>query len=275
MLYRFDGFEIDTEKYELRHDGVPRPVEPLVFDLIAFLSRNAGRVLSREEVIDGVWNGRIVSDATVASCVKSARKALDDSGDDQRYIRTVRARGFQFLAPVSIQDPAESTGAPPPPETTQSGANGAAMPGPEPAPASAAANGVPATPVANHGKKPRLAVLPFENLSAEGDEYFADGLTEDIITNLARFRDLLVIARSTTFHLKDRRIVPIELATELGVGFIVQGSVRRAAGRVRISVQLVDATSGLHLWAERSTGISATSSSSRTTSPGRSPRSSG
>jgi len=250
MLYRFDEFEIDTRNYELRQNGVARAVEPLVFDLIAFLSRNAGRVIGRDEVIDGVWKGRIVSDATVAGCVKSARKVLGDSGDHQRYIRTVRARGFQFLGVVSEHQTDPAKAAPPfavtfprsPPDRAETI---------DTERATAALSGSPAGPVTQQGNKPKLAVLPFENLSAEADEYFADGLTEDIITNLSRFRDLLVIARTTTFRFKDRPVDPGDIAAQLDVGFIVQGTVRRAAGRVRISVQLIDAGSGLHLWAER------------------------
>lgn len=243
MIFRFDDFEVDTEKFELRQDGVVRPVEPLVFDLISYLSRNPGRVIGRDEVIDGVWKGRIVSDATVAGCVKSARKALGDSGDHQKYIRTVRARGFEFLGVVS------SPGRDAAPVTTSE------IIAPE-APTAALtvvpADGVdPSPPRPRGGTMPKLAVLPFENLSVETDEYFADGLTEDIITNLSRFRDLLVIARTTTFRFKGRPVEARDLAEQLDVGFVVQGSVRRASGRVRISVQLIDAASGLHLWAER------------------------
>ena len=251
MHYRFDEFEIDTENYELRQNGVVRPVEPLVFDLISFLSRNAGRVISRDEVIDSVWKGRIVSDATVAGCVKSARKALGDSGDHQRYIRTVRARGFQFLGVVSKNQTPKQVNAIPvaeviePSPTPDRGETIAATPAP------VTLDGSIARPGTQHANRPKLAVLPFENLSAEADAYFADGLTEDIITNLSRFRDLLVIARSTTFRFKGLPLDLGDLAAQFDVGFFVQGTVRRAAGRVRISVQLIDAGSGLHLWAER------------------------
>ncbi len=100
-------------------------------------------------------------------------------------------------------------------------------------------------------EQPILAVLPFDNRSAEVDEYFADGLTEDIITNLSRFRELLVIARTSTFQFKGRSADLSELRAELNASYIVQGSVRRAAGRVRIGVQLIDAATGVHLWAER------------------------
>lgn len=242
MLHGFDKFEIDTESYELRHNGIAQPVEPLVFDLISYLSANPGRLISRDEIIEAVWKGRFVSDATVSGCVKSARKALGDSGDSQKYIRTVRGRGFQFVAPVVSAPDAASQ---PSSETD------AAPSAPGTAPEETRTVASPPDPPTRHGEKPILAVLPFDNLSAEVEEYFADGLTEDIITNLSRFRDLRVMARTTSLRFRDQPIDLADLRAKLKVGFIVQGSVRRAAGRVRISVQLIDSGSGLQLWAER------------------------
>jgi DNA-binding winged helix-turn-helix (wHTH) protein len=100
MRYLIGQFEVDSDRYELRRDGSVEAVEPLVFNLILFLARNPNRVISRDEVIEAVWSGRTVSDATVASAIKSARRALGDSGDSQNYIRTVRGRGFEFQAEV-------------------------------------------------------------------------------------------------------------------------------------------------------------------------------
>ena len=241
MLYRFDDFELNTESFEFKHKGSIRHVEPLVFDLIAFFSANPGRVIGREEIIETVWKGRIVSDATISSCIKHARKALDDSGNNQSYIRTVRGRGFQFTAHVAD--------GPDPTNDEHSSAAGA--------------SGTEAKTHQKHthnaqtfaaqqptSDRPVLAVLPFKNLSAGVDEYFADGLTEDIITNLSRFRELLVIARSTAFQFKDQAVNMSELGARLNAAYIVEGSVRRAAGRVRITAQLIDATTGMHLWAD-------------------------
>lgn len=229
MQYRFDRFELDTETFELRCDGSARHVEPLVFDLICYLSQNPGRVISRGEIVESVWGGRIVSDATISSCIKSARKALDDSGDDQSYIRTVRGRGFQFIGDVNASADHEAT-------STLRERESAEAPS-------------PARPAAL-AEMPVLAVLPFNNLSADVDEYFADGLTEDIITNLSRFRDLLVIARTTTFRFKGRPVDIDKLGAELNAGYVVEGSVRRSAGRVRITAQLIDTSTGVHLWAD-------------------------
>jgi TolB-like protein len=224
VIYRFDDFELDTQGFELRQSGRPRHVEPLVFDLLAFLARNAGRVIGRDEVVDQVWKGRVVSDATISSAVKSARKALGDSGDSQNYIRTVRGRGFQFAGKVlAAGRPAEGG-------------------------SDEAAAALPRGRVA--ADKPVLVVLPFDNLSADVDAYFADGLTEDIITNLSRFRDLLVIARTTAFQFRNREVTLSAFCAELHAGYAVEGSVRRTPGRVRITAQLIDAASGVHLWAD-------------------------
>ncbi len=227
MRYRFDQFEVDTDRYELRRDGLIQPVEPLVFDLIVFLARHPRRILSREEVVETVWEGRSVSDATISSAIKSARRAL---GDSPNYIRTVRGRGFEFQAEVTSDspDPAVPPGAAP--NTTRQRSM---------------------VHTATTDPKPVLVVLPFTNLSAESDEYFADGLTEDIITNLARFRDLRVIAGASSFQFKGRSIDLEEVCTRTRAGYVVQGSVRRAAGRVRISVQLIEGTSGVQLWGDR------------------------
>jgi TolB-like protein len=232
MRYRFDSFEIDTDRFELRRDGVAQPVEPLVFDLLACFARHAGRVMGRDEIVDRVWQGRAVSDATISSCVKSARRVLGDDGDSQNYIRTVRGRGFEFRGRITTLDDGSSA-----PRPTQT---------PSDRPVT-----VPPMRAACSDSKPVIAVLPFANLSAEVDEYFSDGLTEDIITNLSRFRDLRVIAGASTFRFKGRDLDLAELRDRLKAGYVVQGSVRRAAGRVRIAAQLIEAGSGVQLWGDR------------------------
>jgi TolB-like protein len=226
MIFEFDDWELDTELYELRRNGRPRKVEPQAFDLLHFLARNSDRVVSRDEIIDEIWAGRIVTEATISTCLKAARQAVGDDGRAQRLIRTVHGRGFRFVGAVSTVD-----GPPPPPQPQTDTTKQPGQP-----------RGTP--------EKPVLAVLPFDNLSADVDEYFADGLTEDIITNLSRFRELLVIARTSTFQFKGRAINLPKLSAELNAGYVVEGSVRRAAGRVRITAQLIDAATGVHLWAD-------------------------
>ena len=229
MRYRFDQFDVDTDRYELRRGGKVQPVEPLVFDLIVFFARNPDRLISRDEMVEAVWRGRTVSDATISSAVKSARRALGDSGDSQSLIRTVRGRGFAFQARVEMDAAAQS-------------AHGAVIPVVAP---KTVGKGTPEDP------KPVLVVLPITNLSAEADEYFADGLTEDIITNLARFRDLRVIGGASSFQFKGRAFDLLDLCNRTQAGYVVQGSVRRAAGRVRISVELIEGATGVQLWGDR------------------------
>lgn len=236
MIFAFGDRELDTELYELRQDGRPYKVEPQVFDLLHFLLRHNDRMVSRDEIVEAIWGGRAVTEATISTCLKSARQAIGDDGRTQSLIRTVHGRGFRFVGDVRRRDPA---GRP------EAGSLAVPAPGSAPVPPVVAPTGSPAAQT-----KPVLAVLPFDNLSAEVDAYFADGLTEDIITNLSRFRDLLVIARTSTFRFKGRRIDLRELSAELGAGYVVQGSVRRAGGRVRVTARLIDAGTGLHLWAD-------------------------
>lgn len=230
MIYRFDEFELDLDKFELRRAGQPRHVEPMVFDLICFLSRSVGRVVSRDEIIDGVWDGRIVSDATISSCIKSARRALDDSGDNQTYIRTVRGRGFQFVAEV------EGGGA----GTTENEPNATLEK--TPAPISA--------PVVSGGTS--LALLPFDVFSGDTSlQYFADGLVEDLTTILARVPALTVISRSSSFSYKGKSPSVAQVRDDLGVSHLIEGSVRQLGDMARINVQLIDTADGGHVWAER------------------------
>jgi TolB-like protein/DNA-binding winged helix-turn-helix (wHTH) protein len=245
MRYRFDDYELDTDRYELRYKGMLQHVEPLVFDLIACFVRNPGRILSRDEIVETVWQGRIVSEATISSCIKAARRALGDSGEQQTYIRTLRGRGFEFTASVSTGEEAEVLKAAPakPPPLAVS---------PELQPMPSLGSTLDSAPrPGDAGARPVVAVLPFANLSPETDEYFADGLTEDIVTNIGRFRDLRVISSVSTLQFKGVAQPVGDICGRLGAQFAVQGSVRRAAGRVRISAQLIDGVSGVQLWGDR------------------------
>ncbi len=247
MRYQFDDFELATERYELKRNGIVLHVEPLVFDLILFLSRNPGRVVSRAEILDGVWQGRLVSEATIDGSIKSARRILGDSGDTQNYIRTVRGRGFEFAAPVTAFDERQFGVNSPREQTQEHSGEGAvtneASPTGHPLAANVSPSGTAPWPV--------LAVFPFANQSAEADDYFADGLTEAIVTNLSRFRDLRVIAAGSTLQYKGRSINVPEFCRQIRAAYVVQGSVRRAAGRIRITVQLIDGVSCVQLWGDR------------------------
>ena len=226
MRYRVGRLRIDTERFEISRSGRVRHVEPLVFDLIVFLVSQPGRVVTRDEIVASVWKGRSVSDATISSAIRSARLALADEGDRRGHIRTVRGRGFEFTGEVETEGPPSPADAPPGPTGD-------------------------ATAAATRVSKPVLTVLPFVNQSPDVDEYFADGLTEDIITNLSRFRDLRVIAGASSFRFKGRAVDLGDVREQLGADFAVQGSVRRGTGRVRISVQLVDVATAVQLWGDR------------------------
>ncbi len=239
MILAFDTCELDTGLFELRRNGKPCKVEPQVFDMLFFLVRNRDRVVSKEEIVQEIWDGRIVTEATISTCMKGVRQAIGDDGRSQRLIRTVHGRGFRFVGEIKTDTPEPPPPQPPPPQTSK----------PQ---QSAPAEAPPNKEQQEKAKRirPVIAVLPFDNLSGGLDEYFADGLTEDIITNLARFRELLVVGRTSTFRYKGQRMNLTDICKELHAGYVVEGSVRRAGGRIRITAQLIDGMSGLHIWAE-------------------------
>ena len=223
MIYRFDTFELETDRFELRDAGVAVPLEPRVFALIAYLVANRERMVSREELIEKVWEGRVVSDAAISSRIKKARKALGDDGRSQRLIQTVHGQGFRFVGSLSADaDASEDIGAD------------------QPRPATSAES------------CPRIVVLPFLNLSGDPEqEYFSDGITQDLITNLSKHRWLTVMARNSSFAYKGTAAPLKQLVEELGVTYVVEGSVRRAGNRIRATAQLVDAISEQQIWSER------------------------
>ena len=228
MLFQFDKFLLDTDRRELTGgNGVVVHVEPQVFDLLLHLAENANRVVTKDELIERVWNGRAVSDAALNSRINAARRAIGDSGEKQAIIRTVQRRGFLLAADVTTQ------------------ASGAAA-----TQRNARAEGTP--PGLALPDKPSIAVLPFQNLSGDpAQDYFADGMVEDIITGLSRIKWLFVIARNSTFTYKGQPVDVKRIGRELGVRYVLEGSVRKAGERVRISAQLVEAESSVHLWAQR------------------------
>lgn len=221
MLLVTKDFEIDTDAFELRHAGEPLAIEPLVFDLIRFLVENPGRLLTKDALIEGVWQGRIVSDATIAGCIKSARKALGDDGMEQRFIRTVRGRGFQFVAEVTKHG--QEAVAASPPELHR-----------------------------DRGALPSLIVLPFQAFGDDPDLVaLADGLVENTTTALVRVPLLALASRSSSFALKGRTVSAADVRRDLGVDYMLEGSVQVVADKVRTNVQLIETEGGFHLWAQQ------------------------
>ena len=229
LLYSFENFTLDTARRELRRGSALIAIQPQVFDLLAYLTRNREHVISKDELFAAVWNGRIVSESTLSTRINAARSAIGDSGQEQRLIRTTSRKGIRFVGVVR-----EEGGAVP----IMGGA-----PRPEP----------PSEPALPEGLS--VAVLPFQNISSDPEqEYFADGMVEEIITALSRIRRLLVIARNSSFTYKGQCIDLKQVGRELGVRYVLEGSVRKEAQRVRIAAQLIDVLNGAHIWADHFDG---------------------
>ena len=229
MTLSFGDYEIDVERRELRRAKTPVHVEPQVFDLLVYLVQNRDRVVSKDDLIASVWGGRSVSDSTLTSRINAARNAVDDSGADKKLIRTIARKGFRFVGEVRTQptatEPADAGGLPQVHERSRT-----ALPLPD---------------------RPAIAVLPFVNMSGDSEqEYFSDGISEDIITALSKLRWFFVIARNSSFIYKGKAVHMKQIAEELGVGYVVEGSVRKGGDRVRITAQLNDVATGSHIWAQ-------------------------
>ncbi|WP_447803111.1 winged helix-turn-helix domain-containing tetratricopeptide repeat protein [Pseudomonas serbica] len=230
MPFAFEDYVIDPQRRELTRRGQVVAVGPQVFDLLLLFVSHPERVLSKDELLEAVWSGRIVSESTITSHINAVRKAIGDTGEEQRLVRTVARKGYRFVGQVKVD-----TGEP---------ARRPDMDLPSPP---AAALVLP--------DKPSITVLPFQNLSGDPEqEYFADGVVEDIIAALSRIRWLFVIARNSSFTYKGRTVDAQGVGQALGVRYVLEGSVRKNANRVRITGQLIDATSGTHIWAERFEG---------------------
>jgi TolB-like protein len=218
MIFVFGDCEVDVDRRELRRAGKPTHVEPQVFDLLVHVIRHRDRVIGKDELIQTVWAGRIVSEATLTSRISAARRVIGDTGGGQRYLRTVARRGFRFAADVLERHPVELS----------AGQNAMSSP---------------------RAERPSIAVMPFTNLSEDAaQEYFADGVAEDLIAGLSRVRWLRVIARSSSFTYRGKPIDPKQVARDLGVWYVVDGSVRRAGEWIRISIELVDAPACIQIW---------------------------
>jgi TolB-like protein len=238
LPFSFEDYVLDPQRRELTRCGQVVAVGPQVFDLLLLFVGNPERVLSKDELLEAVWNGRIVSESTITSHINAVRKAIGDTGEEQRLVRTVARKGYRFVGLVKVDtgEPARlpDTGQPSPTALQQA-----------PAP----------TPALVLPDKPSITVLPFQNLSGDPEqEYFADGVVEDIIAALSRIRWLFVIARNSSFTYKGRAVDARGVGQALGVRYVLEGSVRKCVNKVRITGQLIDATSGMHIWAERFEG---------------------
>src|SRR5260221_13461314 len=228
MKFGFDHYALDTRLRELRREGELVAMQPQVFDLLVHLLKHRDHVVSRDDLIALVWGGRIVSDSTLDSRINAVRNAVGDSGKAQRLIRTIPRKGIRFVGAVNVQPNGADLTATTPPEAVAEQALG-----PLPLP-----------------DRPAIAVLPLDNMSGDpGQEYFSDGITEDIITGLSKLRWFFVIARNSSFTYKGKSVHMRQIAEELGVGYVVEGSVRKSGDRVPITAQPNHVPTRTHLWA--------------------------
>jgi TolB-like protein/DNA-binding winged helix-turn-helix (wHTH) protein/Tfp pilus assembly protein PilF len=236
--FEFAGYTLDLERSSLRVAGREIELRPKSFEVLRYLVENADRLVTREEAIRAIWPNAVVTDESLTHCVSELRHALDDG--QQAIIKTVPRRGYRFAVPVSclaidrVREHPSAAVALPRGNLSEGGRSPEQPPLPD---------------------RPSIAVLPFQNLSGDAEqEYFADGVVEEIITALSRFSGLFVIARNSSFTYKGQAVDLKQVGRELGVRYVLEGSVRKASHRVRITGQLIDTTNGAHLWADRFDG---------------------
>lgn len=216
VRYRFEDCVLDTDRHELRRNGLIVPAASQVLDLLGYLLCNRARTVTKDQLVAAVWNGRAISDSALTTRLNIARKVVGDSGQAQRLIKTMPRIGFRFVGdvheekvPAWVRDRVPSD-------------------------------------------LPSIAVLPFANLSGDpAQDFFGDVIAEDVLTELARLRWLLVIARNSSFTFKNTTVDVREIGRELDVRYVLEGSARHSNGRIRVACRLVDARTALQVWSER------------------------
>lgn len=229
----FGPFRLSVGRRELSAHDSPVQLGSGAFDVLLALVRRQGQVVTKDELLAEVWPGTVVEENNLQVQVSALRKVLGEEPDGSRYLLTVPGRGYRFVAKV---------------ERLPDAPTGSAI-----APSSAEAPQISVTlPLPD---RPSIAVLPFTNISGDPEqEYFADGMAEEIITALSHCTSLFVIARNSSFTYKGRAVDVRQVGRELGVRYVLEGSVRRSGNRLRFTGQLIDATTGAHIWADRFDG---------------------
>jgi len=237
MQYRFGAFELDLAAVELRVDGKALSLEPQVFGLLALLVENRDRLVSKDEIVEKVWDGRVVSDAAIASRVKSARQALGDDGRAQRFIKTLHGQGYRFVAQVSAAHSAAAvTVVPPPEDRVEHGLGGMVQ-------------------RLERMSRPSLAVLTFRLVGNDGRHAaLATALPDELITDLVRLHWLFVTARGSSFRLRAAESDFCEIGQLLHVRYCLTGTIEVTGSRIVVVVELVDTTDGGIVWANRFSG---------------------
>lgn len=221
-LYQFGPFRLDPEAGILYQGAEPTMLGQRAVALLRRLLENAGVPVSKDALVEAGWGGLAVADNNLTVQIAALRRVLAEAADAASWIETLPRRGYRYVGPTVVTNAPDAS-------------------------AAARAASAPALP-----DKPSVAVLPFSNLSGDPEqEYFADGMVDDIITGLARINWLFVIARNSTFTYKGRAVDVKQVGRELGVRYVLEGSVRKAGGSVRVTGQMIDASTGAHVWAER------------------------
>jgi TolB-like protein len=229
-MFQFEGYTLDVTRGCLRTADREVELRPKSFEVLHYLVQSGGRLVTKDEIIRVVWPNVVVTDESLSQCISEVRHAIGDAS--QAIIKTVPRRGYRFVASVSRLLPDDGLEQSAPAAAPRGTGSGRALP-----------------------EKPSIAVLPFTNIGGDPEqEYFADGMVEEIITALSRFSGLLVIARNSSFAYKGRSVDVKQVGRELGVRYVLEGSVRKAANRLRITGQLIDASNGTHIWADRFDG---------------------
>ena len=223
QLYEFGPFQLDPSEGVLRQDGKPVSLTQKAFQTLLVLVENGGRLVEKDELLQKVWPDTFVEESTLSQNIFTLRKKLGNDESGAAYIETVPKRGYRFAARVSTRV----------------------------APAASSSAHSSAEESADPARIRSLAVLPLQDHSGDpGQDYFADGMTEALITDLAKIKALRVISRTSAMQYKGARKSLPQIAAELGVDAVVQGSVLRSGSRVRITAQLIHARGDQHLWSE-------------------------
>ena len=223
--YKFGPFYLDVEAEILFRGAEPVALGRRAVALLKVLVGQPGALVAKDALIEAAWSGHVVEESNLTVQIGALRRVLEEVPGGVHRIDTLPRRGYRFMGPVEKEE------------------NGGTVALPIVAPA-------PLLP-----DKPSIAVLPFKNMSGDSEQdYFADGMVDEIITSLSRMRWLFVIASNSSFTYKNRAVDEKQISRELGVRYVLEGSVRKAANRVRIIAQLIDATTGAHIWADRFDG---------------------
>ncbi|WP_298375553.1 winged helix-turn-helix domain-containing protein [uncultured Bradyrhizobium sp.] len=228
MRYLFENYTFDPDRRELRRDAEIVPITPQAFDLLDYLIRNRERVVSKDDLIRAIWNGRAVSDAALTTRLNAARDAIGDTGEKRHLIKTLPRKGFRFVGTV-FEDQQRAVGS-----------------------ANLATHGGEFGKMPSSAPRLSIVVLPFANLSGDKQQDdFVDAITENLTTDISRLPDYFVISCKTAFAFKGKIVDARQIGRELGVRYVLEGSVQSGTDRLRVNAQLIDAESGAHLWAER------------------------